>query len=174
MNREARAQLKVLIVEPNEFYRSTYSSILHSLGFKRVKTEVNASDGMQSIRLGRANLLIVGDKLEPQSGCAFVAEIRHMGDDKISQLPIVLISDHPDVAVVRAARDAGVNEILASPVSAKAMEARVLSAIDNPRAFVEVKNYVGPDRRRRRGRNYDGRERRHLRGDDQARDKSAS
>jgi PleD family two-component response regulator len=174
MNREIRAHLNVLIAEPNEFYRRTYKSILHSLGFKRVKAEINSADAMQAIRMGRTDLLIVGDKLTPQNGCAFVAAIRHMGDESIKHIPIVLITDKPDVTLVRKARDVGVNEILANPVSAKAMEARVLSAIENPRAFVEVENYVGPDRRRRRAANYKGPDRRRLRGDETARNKTAS
>jgi len=174
MDREARKDLHVLIVEPNEHYRRTYTNILHSLGFKRVIGEINAADGLQTLSLGKTGLLIVGDRLEQQSGCAFVSSLRHTGSDKLSHLPIVLITDTPDISVVRAARDAGVNEILANPVSANAMEGRILSAIENPRAFVAVENYVGPDRRRRKAGNFQGQERRRMRGDAQARDKTAS
>lgn len=174
MSQEIRAHLNVLIAEPNEFYRRTYMNILHSLGFKRVKAEITSTDAMQSIHMGRTDLLLVGDKLEPLNGCDFVAAIRHLDDEAVKHMPIVLITDKPDVTIVRTARDVGVNEILANPVSAKAMEARVLSAIENPRVFVEVENYVGPDRRRHRASKYQGPDRRRLRGDETARNKTAS
>ncbi len=174
MKRELRANLNVLIVEPNEYYRRTYVTILHGLGFKQVTAESNSADAMQSIRLGRTKLLIIGDQLQPQSGCAFVHGLRHLGDPKLSQIPVVMITDRPKIENVQQARDVGVNEILANPVSAKAMESRVLSAIGNPRAFVDVENYIGPDRRRRRPADYKGKERRRIGGDAASRDKSVS
>jgi two-component system chemotaxis response regulator CheY len=51
---------------------------------------------------------------------------------------------------VHEARDAGVNEFLAKPLSARAVLERLHRAIGQSQAFVRREGYVGPDRRRRR------------------------
>ena len=47
------------------------------------------------------------------------------------------------------ARDAGVTEFMAKPVSVKALCARINAIIDAPRPFIRANGYFGPDRRRR-------------------------
>ena len=46
---------------------------------------------------------------------------------------------------VVAARDAGITEFLAKPISAKALYERILNVVANPRPFVKTKTYFGPD-----------------------------
>ena len=58
-----------------------------------------------------------------------------------------------------AARDAGVTEICAKPVTAKQMWEKIVAVVNNPRPFVKTAGYFGPDRRRRM-EDYAGPERR--------------
>ena len=58
------------------------------------------------------------------------------------------------------ARDSGVNEILAKPISIKSLHSRLVSIIEQPRPFVKSKNYFGPCRRRSDDPKYAGPERR--------------
>ena len=46
-----------------------------------------------------------------------------------------------------AARDAGINDVIAKPVSAGAIERKLKSLLLAPRPFVTAKAFVGPDRR---------------------------
>ena len=74
--------------------------------------------------------------------------------------PLVLMSGHTEQWRVNMARDAGVNEFLAKPISAKTLYDRILAVIEKPRPFVRTKNYFGPCRRRVNSRDYAGPERR--------------
>jgi two-component system chemotaxis response regulator CheY len=47
------------------------------------------------------------------------------------------------------ARDAGITEFLAKPVSATLIYRRIAAMVENPRDFVETGSFFGPDRRRR-------------------------
>jgi hypothetical protein len=58
------------------------------------------------------------------------------------------------------ARDAGITEFLAKPISAKSLYDRILNVVLKPRPFVKTKTYFGPDRRRNVNPNYGGLERR--------------
>ena len=51
--------------------------------------------------------------------------------------------------VMEAAREAGVTEFLAKPISVKALSERLTLMIDNPSRFVRTATYFGPDRRRK-------------------------
>jgi DNA-binding response OmpR family regulator len=71
-----------------------------------------------------------------------------------------MITGHSERSRVSAARDAGVNEFLVKPVTAKSLMERLTLIVNKPRNFVKSKNYFGPDRRRRPDPNYGGSERR--------------
>ena len=59
-----------------------------------------------------------------------------------------MLTGHADVQRVVDARDAGVNEFMAKPVSAQALYTRMASMVERPRPFVKTETYFGPDRRR--------------------------
>jgi DNA-binding response OmpR family regulator len=63
-------------------------------------------------------------------------------------VPIIMITGHTERYRVEAARDAGVTEFLAKPVTAHNLFARITEILERPRAFVRCDRYFGPDRRR--------------------------
>jgi two-component system, chemotaxis family, chemotaxis protein CheY len=71
-----------------------------------------------------------------------------------------MLTGHSEKKRVIAARDAGVTEFLAKPLSAKALYQRILNVVANPRPFIKTKTYFGPDRRRNTSGTYNGPERR--------------
>jgi DNA-binding response OmpR family regulator len=74
--------------------------------------------------------------------------------------PIIMLTGHSEKRRVTLARDAGVTEFLAKPISAKALYQRVMNVVASPRPFIKTKNYFGPDRRRNSVTAYIGEERR--------------
>ena len=57
---------------------------------------------------------------------------------------------------MEAARDAGVTEFLAKPITADNLFSRIAEIVERPRAFVRCDSYFGPDRRRRQAEDYTG------------------
>jgi DNA-binding response OmpR family regulator len=74
--------------------------------------------------------------------------------------PIIMLTGHSEKRRVMVARDAGVTEFLAKPISAKGLYQRILNVVANPRPFIRTKNYFGPDRRRNNTNTYIGVDRR--------------
>ena len=74
--------------------------------------------------------------------------------------PIIMLTGHSEKRRVTVARDAGVTEFLAKPISAKGLYQRILNVVANPRPFIKTKTYFGPDRRRNTNNAYIGPERR--------------
>jgi two-component system chemotaxis response regulator CheY len=71
-----------------------------------------------------------------------------------------MLTGHSDKRRVMMARDAGVTEFLAKPISAKALYQRIVNVVVSPRPFIKTKSYFGPDRRRNTTTAYIGPERR--------------
>jgi DNA-binding response OmpR family regulator len=74
--------------------------------------------------------------------------------------PIIMLTGHSEKRRVTVARDAGVTEFLAKPISAKGLYQRIMNVVANPRPFIKTKTYFGPDRRRNTNSAYMGPERR--------------
>ena len=75
-------------------------------------------------------------------------------------VPVIMLSGYSSADYVRQARDGGVNEFIAKPVSVKTMMSRLVAAIEHPRPYVRTNGYFGPCRRRRGVDEYNGPERR--------------
>jgi DNA-binding response OmpR family regulator len=93
-------------------------------------------------------------------GLELTRMIRQPGANANPYAPIIMLTGHSEKKRVVAARDAGVTEFLAKPISAKALYQRILNVVANPRPFIKTKSYFGPDRRRIVNPNYIGMERR--------------
>jgi DNA-binding response OmpR family regulator len=74
--------------------------------------------------------------------------VRTAKDSPNPYVPIIMLSGFTEHRRITEARDAGINEFLAKPISAKSIYQRVATIIDNPRPFIRAKNFFGPDRRR--------------------------
>jgi two-component system, chemotaxis family, chemotaxis protein CheY len=93
-------------------------------------------------------------------GLELVRMIRQPGANANPYVPIIMLTGHSEKNRVLRARDAGITEFLAKPISATALYERILTLVANPRPFIRTKTYFGPDRRRTAGVNYLGPERR--------------
>jgi CheY-like chemotaxis protein len=143
-------RLKVLVVDDNLHMRTLVSAVLHAFGITTVWEAKSAEDAWTILTEKRCDLVFVDWVMDGMSGLEFTKNIRSAKDSPNQFVPIVMVTGHTSLQRVHAARDAGVNEFLAKPVSSKSVLARLISVIENPRPFVRTKSYFGPCRRRRR------------------------
>ncbi|HYM19020.1 MAG TPA: response regulator, partial [Micropepsaceae bacterium] len=120
----------------------------------------SGEEAWELLKTHPCDLVFLDWVLEGMSGLDLALKIRTSPESPNAFVPIIMLTGHTSIEKVHAARDAGVNEFLAKPVSSKAVIARLISVIEHPRAFVRTKSYFGPCRRRRRDAEYDGPERR--------------
>jgi DNA-binding response OmpR family regulator len=93
-------------------------------------------------------------------GLELMQMIRQPGANSNPYVAIIMLTGHSEKKRVTSARDAGVTEFLAKPISAKGLYQRIVNVVANPRSFIKTKTYFGPDRRRNINPNYAGTERR--------------
>ncbi len=140
--------VSVLVLDDNRHMRSLVQSILHALGVKDICEATDAPEAFKELQHFHADVIIADWHMEPLDGLDFVRLVRTAKDSPNPYVPIIMLTGHTEYSRVCEARDAGVNEFLAKPISAKALYMRFASIIDNPRPFIRTKSYFGPDRRR--------------------------
>jgi DNA-binding response OmpR family regulator len=73
-------------------------------------------------------------------------------------VPVIMLATSRDQ--IPQARDCGVNEFIAKPLSVQMLMSRLVAVIEHPRTFVRAEGYFGPCRRRLHSGEYLGAERR--------------
>ncbi len=141
--------LQVLTVEDNAHMRAIVGALLQGLGLKDVR---HARDGEQALEiLGEhpVDIALVDFQMAPMDGVSFTRLIRTGEASPNIYLPIIMMTGHSQRSRVCEARDAGVTEFVAKPLTARALALRIGAVIHRPRPFVRTASYFGPDRRRR-------------------------
>lgn len=153
-------KLKFLFVDDDANMRLLMSSILGALGVRNVKLASGADKGFGLLHTFDPDMVICDLRMEPKDGIEFTRMVRNSDDSPNRYVPIIMLTGHAELSWVKKARDAGIHEFLAKPVSAKKLYAKISSIIENPRQFIRTDDYFGPDRRRRQEPDYAGPERR--------------
>ena len=93
-------------------------------------------------------------------GLEFVRLLRTATNSPNPFVPVIMLTAHTETKRVMEARDAGITEFLAKPISAQQLGSRIRAVIEHPRPFVRAESYIGPDRRRRQDPDFEGPDRR--------------
>jgi CheY-like chemotaxis protein len=152
-------RLKILVVDDNAHMRKLVVTILQAFGVIQI---YEAGDGQRAwavLRESNPDIVVADWVMEGMSGLDLVKMIRGNAQAPNPFVPVIMLTGHTHIDHVRQARDAGVNEFLAKPVSVKALMSRLVAVIEQPRPYVRTGAYFGPCRRRR-GDEYRGPERR--------------
>lgn len=154
------SRLNFLMVDDNKHMRALVKSILHALGVKNVLEAGDGADAFKELRHFPADIIICDWSMSPLDGLDFVRMVRTGTDSPNPFVPIIMLTGHTEMHRVIEARDSGVHEFLAKPISAKKLYSRIRAIIEYPRPFIRAGLYFGPDRRRREMPNYNGPDRR--------------
>lgn len=153
-------RLKILVVDDSAHMRKLVIAILQAFGVTEI---VEAADGEKAWALLHdvaPDVIVLDWVMDGMSGIDLIKMIRSHPRSPNPFVPVIMLTGHTHVDRVEEARDAGINEFLAKPVSVNAMMQRLVSVIEQPRPFVRTSQYFGPCRRRRGDEVYEGPERR--------------
>lgn len=142
-------RLNVLIIDDNAHMRRLVRDIMRGLGIGKVIEVADGTDALNEMRMSAVDVAFCDWMMEPLDGLDFVRLVRMSADSPNPFLPIIMLTGHTERHRIIEARDAGVNEFLAKPVTPDGVYKRLQAIIERPRPFVKIDTYIGPDRRRR-------------------------
>ncbi len=150
------SSLCVLVVDDDEPTTRMIDQILRSGGVGRVETARGAVEALKRLKTVRPNVIFVDWQMPVMDGLAMTRAIRAAAlqpDPMIPdpKVPIVMLTGRSRGVDVENARLAGVTEFLVKPFKPAVLLSRLSAVTAWSRDFVVANDFVGPDRRRRRG-----------------------
>lgn len=152
--------VEILIAEDNEHARALIRDVLKVLGADRLHYCNDGQDAVNTVRHFDIDIALIDWHMPLMNGIQFTKTIRLAPDSPNPFLPIIMVSSYAGLEHVAEARDAGINEYLIKPFSARQLLTRITTVVERPRPFIRTDGYFGPDRRRTKNRPYTGREKR--------------
>jgi two-component system chemotaxis response regulator CheY len=153
-------RLKILVVDDNVHMRKLVVTILQAFGVIQIFEADSGDRGWHILRESNPDVIMLDWVMEGMSGLDLVQMIRTDPQTPNPFVPVIMLTGHTSLDHVARARDAGVNEFIAKPVSVKTVMSRLVAVIEHPRPYVRTQGYFGPCRRRRGAEEYRGPERR--------------
>ena len=154
------SKLRFLVIDDNAHMRRILRTLLHGFGARDVYEAEDGAAGLEAFTHYFPDIIITDWAMPIFDGLELTQMVRQPGANANPYVAIIMLTGHSEKKRVTAARDAGITEFLAKPISAKALYQRIVNVVANPRPFIKTKTYFGPDRRRNPAANYVGPERR--------------
>ena len=140
-------RLSIMIVDDNVSMRHLLKEILLAFGIVRIAECGDVKEALLHLKSFHADAIFADWMMEPMSGLELAKTIRT--DSDRPYIPIIMLTGHTERHRVEEARDAGITEFLAKPISANSVYQRLQEIVKRPRSFVKAPGFAGPDRRRR-------------------------
>lgn len=153
-------KLRFLVIDDNAHMRRILRTLLLGFGSRDVYEAEDGASGLEAFTHYIPDVVITDWAMPIFDGLELTHMIRQPGANSNPYVAIIMLTGHSEKKRVMAARDAGVTEFLAKPISAKGLYQRIMNVVANPRPFIKTKTYFGPDRRRSASSSYVGPERR--------------
>lgn len=143
------SKVNVLVIDDNAHMIQIVRSMLLGFGITKTYESRDAAEAFDIARGELIDLIIVDYQMPILDGLEFTQMVRTGRDTTNPYIPIILLTAHTERSRIMAARDAGVTEICAKPITAQQLWTKIAAVVNRPRPFVRARNYFGPDRRRR-------------------------
>ena len=151
-------QMRALLIEDDDHTRLLLRSVLQTL---KIRDVIECADGESAFatlqeKENNVDFVLTDLSMTPIDGIEFTKMVRTSKESPNPYVPIIMVTGHTERPRVEAARDAGVTEFLAKPITVQALRLRISEIVERPRSFVRSNAFFGPDRRRKRDTDFTG------------------
>lgn len=143
-------RLTILVVEDSTEMRHLVVALLESMGIGRIVEAHDGHSGLLAFNKHTPDLVITDGAMAPVNGYEMTRRIRNADDPANANpsVPILMISGHLGQETIDQARDQGVTDYLAKPLTAEILYERVLTAMTEERSILVSGSYIGPSPKR--------------------------
>jgi len=158
------AKARVLLVCGRSQTAQVLRTTFGLLNLKTLAIMPTAQSALDALKTHPFTAVFCDGAIEEMDDVPFALAARRTPGVLNPMIPIFVIASFPDRKAVERARDEGVTDVLAQPVSAAVISRKLRTALAHPRAFIAAADFFGPDRRVGVRRSFHGADRRKRTG----------
>lgn len=136
-----------MVADDHDYTRTIIAEILRGAGVREIVSVSSGYEVLDELARVQPKVLITDWAMDGMDGNELARTIRS-GPKKFRTLPIIMMTGEARRSVLDLARDSGVNEYVTKPLSSESIISRVRQVATQQRAFIEIRSYIGPCRRR--------------------------
>lgn len=156
--------LNILVLEKHVLIRKLLTDVFREFGVPTVQSTPEPDKAWMFFQQFPADIILC-DWCPELDGMDFLRRVRQDPDTPNPCVPVIVVTANTELRHVTTARDNGMTESLAKPISARTIYQRICNVIEGSRPFVRANDFFGPDRRRRgAGEGHMGQDRRRMGG----------
>ena len=148
-----------MVIDDSSFAQELTIRALKGFGLSTRHACSSALEAIPILKETPVDLILVDSDMPGMSGFEFVRWLRRSKLEPNAFAPVIMTAAHVRPSKVQEARECGANYLITKPFSSLTLLERIVWVSRDNRPFMEVGDYLGPDRRFRVG-NYNGPERR--------------
>ncbi len=130
------AALDVYVLEDNAQTRRLICTVLRTLGVGNVRESGEGNLALAEIRQKVPDIIFSDWEMQPMGGAEFVRTLRHESRGDAAKTPVIVLSAHTSLVVIKEALDAGANQFLAKPVVPGKLLERIAFVLNDRRQLV--------------------------------------
>ncbi len=135
-----------VVIDASQHSLDVMAQILKGFGLASVLRCESIEEAEKVIKLKSLDLIVIAPSIEAGAGYGLIFALRHSAGPSC-HAPVILVSGHVRQSDVARARNTGANFVVTKPLSPSVLLQRILWIARDKRPFVEVGDYIGPDRR---------------------------
>ncbi len=112
-------RLRFLVIDDNAHMRRILRTLLHGFGAREVYEAEDGAAGLEAFTHYMPDIVLTDWVMPIFDGLELAQMIRQPGANANPYVPIIMLTGHSEKKRIIGARDAGVTEFLAKPISAK-------------------------------------------------------
>lgn len=140
-------KVSLLVLDESAHGCKILTQIVRGFGIRSVQALTSVEEAREALQFSPFDLVIADPSVDGGQGIELLRWLRRQEKNVNRFTPIILVSGHATPSMVRQSRDSGANYFVAKPLTPTTLLDRVLWVARDKRPFVEVGDYLGPDRR---------------------------
>ncbi|MBN9588122.1 MAG: hypothetical protein BGN85_13165 [Alphaproteobacteria bacterium 64-11] len=144
------SKVRCLLADRDVFTRGLIAQMLRGFGMGTIQMASNGEQLRELVTKECPDVCLIEAALPDIEASELIAWIRKQ-PEPLRFVPIIVLSGYTQLRLVTAARDAGANLVIRKPASAQMLFDRLAWVANSRRPFIENDNFLGPDRRFRKG-----------------------
>jgi CheY-like chemotaxis protein len=137
--------------------RRIVTTLLRGFGIRDLREAASGEEGLDEVFARAPDFVVTDLRMPGMDGVEFVRRLRRTSrPGHRRDIPVIMMTAYSERSKVEIARDGGLTEVVAKPLTSQALMSRLIMVCDRPRPFIVSSGFVGPCRRRRAIRDYKG------------------